>query len=140
MLIHVIQVQDIVVGNKQFTEVAKPKEIVSLLLNDDELANLEKQGSDNAIAPRNQNKRVAGSTNETSQAVREMWNEEGDDFFGQSGPGPSIPVTEAGDEEEREFAAPAPKSTRGRKRGGGPGRGRGRGKRRHAGDSLPDNI
>ncbi len=119
---------------------AKPKEIVSLLLNDDELANLENQGSDNAIASRNQNKRAAGSTNETSQAVREMWNEEGDDFFGQSGPGNSMPVTDAGDEEERDFAAPAVKSTRGKKRGGGPGRGRGRGKRRHAGDSLPDDI
>ena len=37
----VFQVQDIVVGNKQFTDVAKPNEIVSLLLNDDELALIE---------------------------------------------------------------------------------------------------
>jgi len=132
-------VQDIVVGNKQFTEVAKPKEIVSLLLNDDELANLEKQGSDKALAAKSNNKKVAGATSETSQAVREMWAEEGDDFFGQGGSNQMAAIPE-GAEGEGEPAS-QPKSTRGRKRGGGAsGRGRGRGKRRHAGDSLPDDI
>ena len=40
------QVQDIVVGNKTFTDVAKPSEIVQLLLNEDQLANLDTNAGD----------------------------------------------------------------------------------------------
>lgn len=137
--------QDIVVGNKQFTDVTKPNEIVSLLLNDDELASLEKQGSNNSIAARKTSKRSDETTDETSRAVRDLWAEEGDDFFGHSGQIAGASLTEAADDDESiPVAAP---STRGRKRRGPTGAPRGRkpgpakgSKRKHAGDSLPDDI
>lgn len=143
-----LQVQDIVVGNKQFTDVAKPNEIVSLLLNDDELANLEKQGSNSAISAKKLNKRSTGSSDETSQAVRDLWAEEGDDFFGHGGPAGSATIAEIPDEDDmtpipmtktsgrgKKRRGPVPGSTRGGR--GGAGRGQ---KRKHAGDSLPDDL
>lgn len=138
------------VGNKSFTDVARPNEIVSLLLNDDELANLEKQGPSNTVATkRSNNKRAGGATDETSQAVRDLWTEEGDDFFGHTGGPPAGASISATPEEED--ATPAPvttTSTRGkRRRGGAPGGGRGRkpgpakgSRRKAAGDSLPDDL
>jgi len=78
-------VQDIVVGNKQFTEATKPSEIVSLLLNDEELENLgtstsavDVSASGPSISDKRTGKQPEGS------GVRDLWNEEGDDFFGQS--------------------------------------------------------
>ncbi len=139
-LIHVVQVQDIVVGNKQFTEVAKPKEIVSLLLNDDELANLENQDQIMLLRPVIKIRELPALRTKPRKRFVRCGMKRGMISSGRAGPGNSMPVTDAGDEEERDFAAPAVKSTRGKKRGGGPGRGRGRGKRRHAGDSLPDDI
>lgn len=75
----IVQVQDIVVGNKNFTDVTKPSEIVQLLLNDEQLASLESSNT------------LPGSRNEESSEkqgnqnpVRDLWNEEGDDFFGHT--------------------------------------------------------
>jgi len=88
-----LQVQDIVVGNKNFTDVTKPSEIVQLLLNDDQLASLE---SSNKLPGNNDNNQK--KTDQT--AVRDLWNEEGDDFFGHTLAGPTdrqdednVPVT-----------------------------------------------
>ncbi|KAF7303328.1 SNF2 family helicase ATPase [Mycena kentingensis (nom. inval.)] len=68
-------VQDIVVGNKTFTDVAKPSEIMQLLLNDEQLANL-----DASAAGSNEKSTSAGAP------ARDLWNEEeGDDFFGHAG-------------------------------------------------------
>ena len=80
------------------------------------------------------------TTDETSQAVRELWTEEGDEFFGNNAQGGTTASTEVADEDD---VAPVPKSkgTRGKKRqAAGAGRGRGKGKRKHAGDSLPDDL
>ncbi|KAI5124611.1 hypothetical protein M0805_004221 [Coniferiporia weirii] len=134
-------VQDIVVGNKQFTDVAKPNEIVSLLLNDDELANLEKNSSNNAATSKKSGDRPGEGT---SQAVRDLWAEEGDDFFGHSNP-PAASITPA-DEDD---GTPDPSSNiRGKKRKGASGALRGRNKpgpkkgykRKAAGDTLPDEF
>ncbi|KAJ3851493.1 SNF2 family DNA-dependent ATPase [Lentinula lateritia] len=65
-------VQDIVVGSKNFTDVAKPSEIVQLLLNDEQLASLDTSGSQGAA--NSKGKGVADST-------RDLWIEEGDEFF-----------------------------------------------------------
>ncbi|THV04816.1 hypothetical protein K435DRAFT_648606 [Dendrothele bispora CBS 962.96] len=67
-------VQDIVVGNKTLTDSAKPAEIVQLLLNDEQLANLQSNGTPNG-AP-------AMGDRPATESVRDLWVEEGDDFFG----------------------------------------------------------
>ncbi|KIK96361.1 hypothetical protein PAXRUDRAFT_312720 [Paxillus rubicundulus Ve08.2h10] len=76
-------VQDIVVGNKNFTDVAKPSEIVQLLLNDEQLANID---NTNAPAPSTQSGKqpATGSDSTSRDAVRDLWNDEGDDFFGHT--------------------------------------------------------
>ncbi|KZT74763.1 hypothetical protein DAEQUDRAFT_659213 [Daedalea quercina L-15889] len=121
-------VQDIVVGNKTFTDVTKPSEIVQLLLTDDQLANLE------TTEPSTKSKGKKRADPVQAEAGRDLWNEEGDDFFGQSGPGQ---VGNAADAVDDESGTPVPTSGRGRKRGSGTGaprgrrpgtRGRGRGK------------
>jgi chromatin-remodeling ATPase INO80 len=74
------KVQDIVVGNKSFTDVAKPREIMQLLLNEDQLA----AGLDNAttgMSEKHAGKQPAVSHEES---VPDLWNEEGDDFFGHT--------------------------------------------------------
>jgi DNA helicase INO80 len=71
------QVQDIVVGNKHFTDVAKPSEIVQLLLNDAQLA-----GLNNALPAKEEGKQP--QANSEQEHLRDLWNEEGDDFFNQS--------------------------------------------------------
>jgi DNA helicase INO80 len=118
-------VQDIVVGNKSFTDVAKPNEIVSLLLNDDELANLESQGSSTTVQQKKSgaNGKKTTSSDETSHAVRDLWQEEGDDFFGQGGAQPAVTIPEGAEgEEDSSTPAPVVSGTRGKKRrGGGPG-------------------
>ena len=134
--------QDIVVGNKSFTDVAKPNEIVSLLLNDDELANLESQGSSTAAATsKKSGKKATGTTDETSQAVRDLWQEEGDDFFGQTSITPhSLPDAA---EEEDAGSMQNTSSTRGKRKNGLSTRGRKNNKgmkRKAAGDNLPDDL
>ncbi|KAF8898609.1 SNF2 family N-terminal domain-containing protein [Infundibulicybe gibba] len=98
-------VQDIVVGNKNFTDVTKPSEIVQLLLNDEQLATLESSTNQN----------VEGNTvnSDAAQPVRDLWNDEGDDFFGHSGP--TLPNV-ATDGVEEETGASAAAAARGRKR------------------------
>ncbi|KAI0757147.1 SNF2 family N-terminal domain-containing protein [Daedaleopsis nitida] len=115
-------VQDIVVGNKSFTDVAKPAEIVQLLLNDDQLAMANIDA--NKPSAKSAGKRTAGA-----DAAVDLWNEEGDEFFGgQSGTAQGG----AGAGGDGDDDPPVVTSTRGRKRGGrggGEGRGRGRGGR-----------
>ncbi|KAF8973906.1 SNF2 family DNA-dependent ATPase [Flammula alnicola] len=99
-------VQDIVVGNKTFTDVTKPSEIVQLLLNDEQLASLE---SSNRLPGTRKDK----STDEKAsnqEAVRDLWNEEGDDFFGHTAPAP----VERQDEDS--VVTVASQSTRGKRR------------------------
>ncbi|KZT44635.1 hypothetical protein SISSUDRAFT_976705 [Sistotremastrum suecicum HHB10207 ss-3] len=154
-------VQDIVVGNKQFTDVAKPSEIVSLLLNDDELATLGAQGSSmdrlKASDSSTSDKRGSGrngkdqtSTSIAGPSTRDLWNEEGDDFFGSSA---TVPNGSAAILDEEAPAASTP-STRGRKNGTGtgtgakrgrkPGSGKGVGHRKKpgpvTGDTLPEDL
>ena len=65
-----------VVGNKSFTDLTKPSEIVQLLLNEDQLANLN---SGNVDASQS----LSGQpiANGSMSVSRELWSEEGDDFF-----------------------------------------------------------
>ncbi|TFK76977.1 hypothetical protein BDN72DRAFT_807283 [Pluteus cervinus] len=103
-------VQDIVVGNKNFTDVTKPSEIVQLLLNDEQLASLDSSAA-NGLATGTQ------SSKPGNEPVRDLWNEEGDDFFGHTGnAAPAIGPAENG---EDETGTPMPTSTRGKKRKAG---------------------
>lgn len=107
------QVQDIVVGNKNFTDVAKPSEIVQLLLNDEQLASLE---SSNRL-PENpkDNSKKDGQIN-----TRDLWNEEGDDFFGHTSATPA-------DRQNEESIPSSAQAARGKRRKtGGTGATRGR--------------
>ena len=65
-----------VVGNKSFTDLTKPSEIVQLLLNEDQLANLNSGNVDPSQS-------LSGQpiANGSMAVSRELWNEEGDDFF-----------------------------------------------------------
>lgn len=108
-----IQVQDIVVGNKTFTDVTKPSEIVQLLLNEDQLANLD---TSSAAASKKNGKKPAGQGEQDGAAVRELWNEEGDDFFGHVAPPQTTVNTPA--EPAEEEGTPVPVSGRGRRKRG----------------------
>lgn len=76
LMLPLMQVQDMVVGNKNFTDLTKPSEIVQLLLNEDQLANLDSGNVDPSQS-------LSGQpiTNGSMPVSRELWNEEGDDFF-----------------------------------------------------------
>lgn len=76
-------VQDIVVGNKNFTDVTKPSEIVQLLLNDDQLAGIDSHDV-SGLSSKKSGKRAAGSNDGGGDTARDLWNEEGDDFFGHA--------------------------------------------------------
>jgi len=80
--------------------VTKPSEIVQLLLNDEQLASLE---SSNTL-PGSRNEE-ASETQGNQNPVRDLWNEEGDDFFGHTTAAPlqaerqddeNIPITSQG--------------------------------------------
>lgn len=89
---------------------AKPSEIVQLLLNDEQLANLDTKN-----LPTNRiNAKAADGT------VRDLWNEEGDDFFGHSGSGATA---EPNDEDSGSMAL---QNTKGKRRKTGAGAIRGR--------------
>ncbi|KAG6832455.1 hypothetical protein H0H92_001501 [Tricholoma furcatifolium] len=106
-------VQDIVVGNKNFTDVTKPSEIVQLLLNDEQLATLN-SGTSQASDVQSQSVVVGGERKPT----QDLWNDEEDDFFGHTTPLPAAPD---GDDQGM------PSATRGKKRKvGGTGAPRGR--------------
>lgn len=106
-----------VVGNKNFTDVTKPSEIVQLLLTDDQLANLDTSGGSSA---KQAGKRAANESN----GGRDLWNEEGDDFFGHSGPAPGSVAEPV--EEDKEVGAPPPAVSTVKKRKGPTGAPRGR--------------
>jgi len=100
------QVQDIVVGNKNFTDVTKPSEIVQLLLNDDQLANIDNSKPSSAPSKK-AGKRAVGASEGSSDAMRDLWNEEGDDFFGHSTNNSGTIAPPEGDEEEEGATTPA---------------------------------
>ncbi|KAF5377629.1 hypothetical protein D9615_005291 [Tricholomella constricta] len=97
-------VQDIVVGNKNFTDVTKPSEIVQLLLNDEQLATLN-----TSTAPQLPGGQHPEGT--SSAEKQDLWNDEEDNFFGHSGPSAA---TLAQDRDDN--GTPIPTSTRGKKR------------------------
>ncbi|KAG6846025.1 hypothetical protein H0H87_011073 [Tephrocybe sp. NHM501043] len=101
-------VQDIVVGNKNFTDVTKPSEIVQLLLNDEQLATLSSSASQ---APGSQSD-VAPAEGEKKPPVQDLWNDEEDNFFGHSA---SLAPAPDGDDQ----GIPIATSTRGKKRKAG---------------------
>jgi len=92
------------VGNKNFTDVTKPSEIVHLLLNDEQLASLQ---SSSRLSTNEQ----ATSTEKPSQQepMQDLWNEEGDGHM------TSVPA-ECGDEENM---ATTSQSIRGNRRKSG---------------------
>lgn len=104
------------VGNKSLTDVAKPSEIVQLLLNDEQLANLDTSAT-SALSTND----AAGKPGNGDGPERDLWNDEGDDFFGHSGPaqGPVNPPPEPIEDENR--APNLGESTRGKKRKAGRG-------------------
>jgi chromatin-remodeling ATPase INO80 len=100
--------------------VAKPSEIVQLLLNDEQLANLGNTpalSSTHTVTPSN-----------TDQApVQDLWADEGDDFLAQPGLNAITNGNDTPEEDKQMRSGPGRgkgrgKSTRGRKkrRGGGP--------------------
>jgi chromatin-remodeling ATPase INO80 len=101
-----LQVQDIVVGNKNFTDVTKPSEIVQLLLNDDQLANIDSSNPSSAPSKK-AGKRAVGAADGPSDTMRDLWNEEGDDFFGHSMTNAGATAAPEGGEEEEGAATPA---------------------------------
>lgn len=109
-----------VVGNKDFREIAKPTEIVSLLLDDEELKKLDQQALD--ATARN------GFSSRSTAAVS-GWELEGDDFFSQ--PRQNVEEEELEAEAEAATATPQPKSKRkaGQKSSASTMRGRGRPKK-----------
>ncbi|KAL0579121.1 putative DNA helicase ino80 [Marasmius crinis-equi] len=119
-------VQDIVVGNKNFTDVAKPSEIVQLLLNDEQLAGLDQSRDSGAQS--------TGPKPPGNDSMRDLWNEEGDDFFGAQPSGgtgntPGIINVEGGEDENT--------STRGKKRKPATRGGRRGGKKRGGAAGVP---
>ncbi|KAF8481151.1 SNF2 family DNA-dependent ATPase [Russula ochroleuca] len=102
-------VQDIVVGNKTFTDATKPSEIVQLLLNEDQLASLDSSsGVPGPIATDS-----TGMSKTAAAPTRDLWTEEGDEFFGHSGPAQSGPQDSGKDIED---GTTTPKPARGKKR------------------------
>jgi len=95
-------VQDIVVGNKNFTDVTKPSEIVQLLLNEDQLANLDPAS---AVPSQSLNSQPVTHGNGNNEPMRELWNEEGDDFFGHAGNNGSTATSDVMEEEPGTVAA-----------------------------------
>ncbi|PFH54596.1 hypothetical protein AMATHDRAFT_52228 [Amanita thiersii Skay4041] len=113
-------VQDIVVGNKNFTDVTKPSEIVQLLLNDEQLANLDPATATQGLSDQKHSKSIAKSSNDESGTVRDLWNEEGDDFFGHSTNASGI--TGSGTPHDDDNGTPVPSNHRGgKRRTGAPG-------------------
>lgn len=82
-----IQVQDIVVGNKQFGDGAMPSDLASILLNDD--VDLTKLGEEAAANPHATAASVAASKQKEHRPLvpripLDAWNDDGDDFFGHT--------------------------------------------------------
>lgn len=56
---------------------------MQLLLNDDQLAGIDNDNV-SGLSSKKAGKRPAGASDTNGEAVRDLWNEEGDDFFGHS--------------------------------------------------------
>jgi DNA helicase INO80 len=102
-------VQDIVVGNKNFTDVTKPSEIVQLLLNDEQLATLNNTTPPTMSDNHGDAKGMSGHA-----GGPDLWNDEEDNFFGHSG---NIATAVASDVVDAD--TPISNSTRGKKRKAG---------------------
>lgn len=113
--------QDLVVGNKSFTDVTKPSEIMQLLLNDDQLASLNTSGS---LSAKQAGKRAARPNDTPGDQMRDLWNEEGDDFFGHSAPVGGSAAEQV--DEDKDAGTPVPPISAVRKRKGATGAPRGR--------------
>ncbi|KAF7978857.1 hypothetical protein HWV62_44327 [Athelia sp. TMB] len=110
-------VQDLVVGNKSFTDVTKPSEIVQLLLTEDQLAGLDASSSSNKASGQSTTNDAGGGS------MRDLWNDEGDDFFGHSAAANIVEVTEEDKDGAASTPVPAPPA---KKRKGATGAPRGR--------------
>lgn len=100
--------QDLVVGNKTFTDVTKPSEIVQLLLNDDQLANLDSTGGLSA----KQVGKLRANDGAGDQG-RDLWNDEGDDFFGHSTAPAGASIAEIFEEDKDTAMVPMPRKRKG---------------------------
>lgn len=116
--IDAMQVQDIVVGNKNFTDVTKPSEIVQLLLNDEQLANLDPATATQGLASQD----VPAEGLSSTAPVRDLWNDEGDDFFKPSnGAQASLGNGTSNTPNEEETGAPVPAARSKKRRTGAAG-------------------
>jgi DNA helicase INO80 len=103
------------VGNKNFTDVTKPSEIVQLLLNDEQLASLQ---SSNRLSASEQPKST-GEKAAHQEPMQDLWNEEGDDFFGHTASAPA-------ERQDEDSIAMTSHNVRGNRRKSGAGTARGR--------------
>lgn len=94
-------------GNKNFTDVTKPSEIVQLLLNDEQLATLNTSTSPSMAG----NRGTEGTSNHVGGPVQDLWNDEEDNFFGHSGTTATAIPSDVVDAD-----TPYPGSIRGKKR------------------------
>ncbi|TFK30564.1 DNA ATP-dependent helicase [Coprinopsis marcescibilis] len=123
-------VQDIVVGNKTLTDITKPSEIVHLLLNDEQLASLDQSGL--AASQVDKGKRVDKKDGDN---MGDLWNDEGDDFFGSGVPAGG--ENTKGDEDNGSSTANVTAKKRKSKATGAP-RGRRPGKKKAEATSTPN--
>ena len=100
-------------GNKNFTDVTKPSEIVQLLLNDEQLASLQSSSRLSA----NEQAKSTGEKSSQQEPMQDLWNEEGDDFFGHMASAPA-------ERQDEDNIAMTSQSTRGNRRKSGTVRGR----------------
>lgn len=113
----------------------KPSEIVSLLLNDEQLASLDQSGG---LAAANQaSSKTTKNDKKDGDNMGDFWNEEGDDFFGAAGPS-----GEKGGDEEGGNAAPTetPTAKKRRSKATGAPRGRKPGKKKTDATSTPTEL
>ena len=102
-------------GNKNFTDVTKPSEIVQLLLNDEQLASLQ---SSSRLSS-NEQAKSTGEKPLQEEPMQDLWNEEGDDFFGHTTSAPA-------ERQDEDNIAMASQGIRGKRRKSGAGTVRGR--------------
>lgn len=126
-------------GNKNFTDVTKPSEIVQLLLNDEQLATLDTSAA-TGLSEKQAGKQPERTFETTDEPIRDLWNDEGDDFFGHSSTGGNGTAVVA-DIVDDENGTPGPRTTgtRGKKRKPG-GTGAPRGRKPGAGKAKVANV
>ena len=112
-------------GNKNFTDVTKPSEIVQLLLNDEQLASLQSSSRLSA----NEQAKPTGEKPSQQEPMQDLWNEEGDDFFGHTA---SAPAERQPDEDTMAMTSQGIRGNR-RKSGTGTIRGRKTGSKKKPG-------